>query len=106
MLISEPPQTTRYFGFGRAAGTGGRERSSESSVVENEGKTLKCPAGLPKKTKQNLCSVMKGTRRPRDETVCAPVALEMKWEHRCALQHYAVYRSYDAPKTRIISRIA
>lgn len=49
---------------------------------------------------------MKGTRSATDETVRAPVALEMKWEQHRALQNYAVYGSYDAPKTRLISRIA
>lgn len=48
---------------------------------------------------------MKGTWSPRDETACAPVALEMTWEQHRALQNHAVYMSSDAPKTRLISHI-
>lgn len=58
------------------------------------------------KKDKTVFSVMKGTRSATDETVRAPVALEMKWEQHRALQNYAVYGSYDAPKTRLISRIA
>lgn len=78
MLIREPPQTTRYFWIW-VRGRDWWQRAVPREFSDEEWReTFKMSHRSSKKKKKKLCSVMKGTWRPRDETVCALVALEMK----------------------------